>query len=337
MRLPDLFPIVICVFQLVSTIGIFKLLAYTIFRYRTNERGGIHTGFASAAIVMVISGMCCYCTLSTIETFLYLSSQNYYNLMTKSGTMVILQNLAYLFTICWTNTISLVITINAVSMKEPKKNNSRNSFGFCNIQFYKWLTYPVITKVCYAITTIAFNISCKARDITNEKSMIFQHSGPIFYSEIIFFLISGICIIINIISLSIFAFYMRKSYLKRKNKVSVWKKLPRPLKSSIKVCFIMSFMWKIHLIYWIIDVAVEKPEIQSVSLPSLASKSFQILYSLQGLILFCVVFFYRSKQDRNPVIAVVNRSLARSADDNLNIINMKIFKDHPHGEETIDV
>jgi hypothetical protein len=219
-------------------------------------------------------------------------------------------------------------------MKEPKKNNNRKSFGFYNIEFYKWLPYPIIIKVCYAITTIALHISYKAEDITTTKSMIFEHSKPIFYSEIIFYVISGICTIIGIISLSIFAFYMRKSYSNRENKIDAWKKLPRQLKSAIKVCFIMSFMWKINLIDWIIDLTVEKSEIQAVSL---VSRSFQILHSLQGLILFCVVFFYRSRQDQNPVIAVVNRSLARTVDDDENMVNMKIFNDHQNGEDIMDL
>ena len=286
MRMLDVFEIVICVFQVVSTIAIFKLLAYTICRYQTNERGGIHTGFASAAIVMVISGMCLYCTLSTIKCLIFLSSEKYYKLMAKSGTMIVLQNLSYLFSICWTNSISLVITKNAVSMKEPKKNNSRKRFGFCNIEFYKWLPIPITTKLCYAMTTIAFNISYEKEDVVMDESMIFEHTVPILYSEMIFYFISGLCILINTISLSIFAFYMRKSYLKREKRVSVWKKLPRPLKSSIKCCFIMSVMWIIHLIVWIIDVALEKGWIQDVTTSSVISASLKIVYSLQGFNFF---------------------------------------------------
>ena len=85
----DLFVIAILISEIISTLAIFKLLRYTIVRYQTNERGGIHTGFASAAIVMIISGMCVHCTLRLIESLIFLSSNECYKPMMSSGAMVI--------------------------------------------------------------------------------------------------------------------------------------------------------------------------------------------------------------------------------------------------------
>ena len=325
-----LFILVVCVFQIISTLAIFKLLGYTIVRYQTNERGGIHTGFASAAIVMVILGMCLHCSLGLMETLLFLCSEKYYDIVKESSALTISYNVAYLFSICWTNTICLVLLIQAVSMKEPKKNNSRKSFGFCNAQFYKWLTYPLIILMCYIFTTITFYLLQKSKVGESLESVVFKND-PNFYAEMTFYVFSGIGVIINTVSLSIFAMFMRKSYMRRQNNVSVWKKLPRPLKSSIKCCFIISFMWITRLISWIIDVDFERRDIQ-LGTKSLIPRLFQMVYSFQGLILFCVVFFYRSKQDQNPVLAAVTRSMVRTAEGQENLRVVDIYKD---GEDVL--
>ena len=68
----DLYIVAILISEIISTLAIFKLLRYTIVRYQTNERGGIHTGFASAGIVMIISGMCFHCSLKSIESLICL-------------------------------------------------------------------------------------------------------------------------------------------------------------------------------------------------------------------------------------------------------------------------
>ena len=73
-KMADIFIVAILISEIISTISIFMLLNYTIVRYKTNERGGIHTGFASAGIVMIISGICLYCSLKTIETTVLLLS-----------------------------------------------------------------------------------------------------------------------------------------------------------------------------------------------------------------------------------------------------------------------
>ena len=178
----DLFVIAIFISEIISTLAIFKLLRYTIVRYQTNERGGIHTGFASAAIVMIISGMCLHSTLRLIKSLIFLSSNECYESMMNSGAMVILQNLSYLFSTCWINAVCLTLTKRAVSMTEPRKNNSRKSFGFSHAQFFKWMVYPVTIQMGYASATIVFLcMMYKNDDIEYKKPM-----DPVFYLEITF-------------------------------------------------------------------------------------------------------------------------------------------------------
>ena len=310
--MPDSYEIVVCALQFVSTIGIFKLLAYTIVRYCTNERGGIHTGFTSAGIVMVISGMCLYCSLLSMERFVIIYSEEYYTSMTKSLVMEILQNLLYLFSICWVNAICLVVTEKTVSMKVPKRNIRVKDFGFNNSKFYKWLPYTIIIPTFYGISTATVYIVIEKGNSTVDSTMGAETDR--FYSIMTFYIISGICVSINMISLAIFFWFMNKTYLRLKNKVSVWKKIPRSLKSAIKCNLIIAFMWIIDLISWLINTAFPDNEQKTASI---ISKLFQIIYSLQGLTLFFVVFFYRSKQDQNPVIAAVRKSLVRTTEGNV--------------------
>ena len=309
----DLFAIAILISEIISTLAIFKLLQYTVVRYQTNERGGIHTGFASAAIVMVISGMCLHCSLKLIESLILLSSDERYKSMKSSGAMVILQNLCYLYSTCWINAICLTLTKRAVSMKEPKKNNNRKSFGFSHTQFFKWMIYPLTIQMGYASATIVFLcLMYKNDDIESKKPMIVPTRYPLFYLEITFYIISGISVVISTTALSIFASFMKKSYERRNNKCSVWKKLPRPLKSSIKCCFIMAFMWTTQVSSWIIDISWEEQDNKTVLL---LCRVLQTIYSFQGLILYCVVYFYRSGQEQHPIIAAGNQSSPKNMGD----------------------
>ena len=290
----DIFIVAILISEIISTISIFMLLNYTIVRYRTNERGGIHTGFASAGIVMIIAGMCLYCSLKTIETTILLFSDFYYKRMISSGAMMILKNMSYLFSTCWINAICFNLTKGAVSMKEPKKNNSWKSYGFSHTQFFKWMIFPITILMGYVTASIVFLcIMYKNDDKESNDSIVFSKRKPLIHLETTFYIISGISILVSTTALIIFGSFMKKTYERKNSKRSVWKKLPPPLKRSIKCCFIMAFLWTIPFTAWIMKTTTT----QENEIVSKVCNILQLIYSFQGLILYCVVYFDRSIND----------------------------------------
>ena len=46
------------------------------------------------------------------------------------------------------------------------------------------------------------------------------------------------------------------------------------------------------------------------------SLTFETVYSLQGLFIYLIVFFYRSKQNENPVMKHFSKLFARETEDN---------------------
>ena len=288
----DLYIVAILISEIISTLAIFKLLRYTIVRYQTNERGGIHTGFASAGIVMIISGMCFHCSLKTIESLIYLCSNVYHKSMKNSGAMMVLQNLSYLFSTSWINAVCFTLTKRAVSLKEPKKNNSRKSYGFSHTQFFRWMVYPLTIEMGYVTASIV--VLCIMHDIELKHHIIFSSKEPIHYLEVLFYIISGISFVASTTALTLFACFMKKSYERRSSKPSVWNRLPRPLKSAIKCCFIMAFLWTTQFTAWIMRISLGEKDEGTVGM---LCKILHMIYSFQGLILYCVVYFNRVISD----------------------------------------
>ena len=123
---------------------------------------------------------------------------------------------------------------------------------------------------------------------------------------ITYYAISGICNIVNIVSLAIFGRYLKKSsVLTEVDQGSIWKRIPRALKSSIKCSIIISSLWLCDLMSWlsILWFQTLHPSLLDLSLV------FKLIYSLQGLLLYLIVFFYRSKQDENPVMKSIFKLL----------------------------
>ena len=290
----DLFVVAILISEIISNFAIFKLLKYTVVRYQTNERGGIHTGFASAGIVMIISGMCIHCSLKTMETTITLCSDFYHELMISSGAMMVLKNMSYLFSTCWINAICFTLTKRAISMKEPKKNNSKKSYGFSHTQFFKGMIYPLTIQMGYITASIVFLCIMYRKDENDSKHhIILPRKKPIYILEISFYVMSGISILISTTALSTFGCFMKKSYERKKSKMSVWKKLPPPLKRSIKCCFIMAFLWTTQFSAWALKTSLATDS----KTVSIVCNILQLIYSCQGLILYCVVYFNRSIEE----------------------------------------
>ena len=310
----DAISIVICVFHLVSTIAIFYLFRYAIVRHNTCGRGGINTGFASAALIMVDFGMCLHCTFSSTDELLFSTSEYYYGLVIKNVVVTISWNIPYLFSLCWTSAICLVVIKNAISMKEPKKTNNKNNFGFYNVKFRRCLVFIIIIEICYSTSAIAiYTLSNKTIVNDQHTTRPGEKIDIGFYINVVFYVLSGICIFLNITSLLVFVAFMHKSYRRGDKDFTIWTKLPRPLQSSIKCCLIMSFMWVIRLLSWVVDVLIKEQEHKTEdSNPPmfLLSQSLQVIYSLQGLILSCVVFFHRSNHGPRKFIMSKSRSQA---------------------------
>ena len=317
MKMVDVISIVICVFHLVSTIAIFCLFRYAIVRHKTCGRGGINTGFASAALIMVDAGMCLHCTFSLTDELLFLTSKYYYSLVIKNVVVTISWNTLYLFILCWTSAICLVVIKNAISMTEPKKTNNKHNFGFYNVTFRRCLVFIITIEICYSTSAIAI-YTLSNKEIVNDQNTasLGKEIEIRFYINLVFYVLSGICIFLNITSLLVFVEFMHKSYRRGDKDFNVWTKLPRQLQSSIKCCCIMSFMWLIRLVSWIMDVLIdEQAHKEEHRYPPnlLLSHSLQVIYSLQGLVLSCVVFFYHSNHGPSKFILSKSRSQARTS------------------------
>jgi len=313
----ETYDIVICIFQVISTIAIFKLLAYTIVRYRTSKKGGIYTGFTTAGFVLVILGMCVYCLILSSERLMLVLCDEVHTSRKYIPVLKTLENMSYLFSICWINAICVFVTKQTSSMNVPKKNHLIKDFGFHYPNLQKWLPYTIIIPTLYGSIVVVLYVTI---DYNEEIKRSESDSGlikPNLYSLLTFNIISGICIIMNTISLIVLGRHLRKSSVPMDgNEVSVWKKIPRSLKSAIKCCVIMTIAWTIELISWLVVVCTNNLKNNNLTSSTPILKFLQIIHSLQGLVLFLVVFFYRSKRDQNPVIRAVSNSLARSTQGN---------------------
>ena len=293
----NLFDIVLCATHLVSTVAILKLFVYTIVRYHTSERGEFDTGFTLAGLVLVILGMLLNCILASTWILMVVifgdqqSSANYLYVMKFA------ENIAYLFSLCWLNAICIFTTNKTLSMTPPLRPRIQDH-GFCYSKLWKWIPYTVVVPLLYGAITVA--MSFFGGNISIRIGKDFKH----LYISITYYAISGICNIVNIVSLAILGRYLKKSsVLTEVDQGSIWKRIPRALKSSIKCSIIISSLWLCDLMSWlsILWFQTLHPSLLDLSLV------FKLIYSLQGLLLYLIVFFYRSKQDENPVMKSISK------------------------------
>ena len=162
----------------------------------------------------------------------------------------------------------------------------------------------------YVTASIVFLcIMYKNDDKELKDSIVFSKSQPVIHLETTFYVISGISILVSTISLSIFGTFMKKTYERKNCKRSVWKKLPSPLKRSIKCCFIMAFLWTIKFTAWI----MKSTTTQENGMILIVCYTLQLIYSFQGLILYCVVYFNQSIDD--PLSRTGSRSTKQNMDN----------------------
>ena len=83
-------------------------------------------------------------------------------------------------------------------------------------------------------------------------------------------------------------------------------------------------MWIVQFIQWCISEFVY----DSNRVLKNFSYVLQIFYSTQGIVLFCVVFFYRSTYDPNPVLSVMVKLVSR----NKNVTICLNKGDHLHND-----
>ena len=321
------FETIICVAYLISTFTIWKLFAYTLVRYRTSERGGIHTGLSVAGLVVLILGMSLYCNLAAVEALIIvLTGDNeppaIYFWMIKHTKGVL-----YLFTISWLNANLSFTTRKIASVKPPKYTHRIQDYGLCNPTLWKWMSFAIIIPfiiafiIFYGASMLASH--CLIGEQSCEMELEEKQNGSLWtsnststhqYVSIAYYAMSGVCYVINIALLILLRWYMKKSTVIREDgKQELWKKIPRSLKSTIKCSILMTVFWLCDLSSWLIYIL--STDRQS-NLTTTMSQIFQIIYSFQGLVLYLTVFFYRSKQDENPVIKSISKLLIRDTESN---------------------
>ena len=151
------FRTIIFVSQLISTIAIIKLFAYTIIRYCTSKRGGIYTGFVVAGNVIVIFGLCLYCSVATVNRLIFILYHDHITLETLFWTLKVLEDTTYLFCLCGLNVNCIFSTRRAASMKAPKKNRRAKDFGFCYPSLWKRIPFMVLVPMIYGAITVVVN------------------------------------------------------------------------------------------------------------------------------------------------------------------------------------
>ena len=316
------FKTIICVTYLISTFTIWKLFAYTIVRYRTSARGGIHTGLSVAGLVILILGMSLYCNLAAAEALIIVFSGDnkpsaIYLWMIKHSKGVI-----YLFTISWLNANLCFTTRKIASMQPPEYTHRVQDYGLCNPTLWKRISFAIVILIFYVagIVVSPCLIDEQSSQMVQEEkrnsslcasntSLTRQYVSTAYYT------ISGVCYVINVAILISLIWYMKKSTVRREDgKQELWKKIPRALKSTIKCSILMTVFWLCDLSSWLINIMLTD---RKSNLIITISQLLQIIYSCQGFVLYLIVFFYRSKQDENPVMKSISKLLIRDTKDNV--------------------
>ena len=313
--------IIIFVGQLISTIAIIKLFAYSIVRYCTSKRGGIYTGFAVAVNVIVIVGLCLYCSVATVNRLIFILYDDHIPLETLFWILQVLQDTTYIFCLCGLNVNCIFSTRRAASIKAPKRNRRAKDFGFCYPSLWKRIPFMVFVPMIYgAITVIVYNwdgnISSQINKVDYSKISLWRcsrtHFG--FHISIMYYSITGICHTINLLSLIVLRWYLKRYTITNENGHQLlWEKIPRGQKSSIKCSIVMVVMWLFDLTSLLTFTSFFRTKSKLISDLSLM---FETLYSLQGLFIYLIVFFYRSKQNENPATKHFQSFFARETEEN---------------------
>ena len=315
------FRTIIFVAQLVSTIAIIKLFAYTIVRYCTSKRGGIYTGFAVAGNIIVIFGLCLYCSVTTVKRLILILYDDHIPLETLFWILKVLEDTTYLFSLCGLNVTCIFSTKRTASMKAPKRNRQAKDFGFCYPSLWKRIPIMVLVPMIYgAITVVVYdcdgNSSSHIDKVDYSKISLWRcyKTDFRFHISIMYYSITGMCHTINLLSLIVLRWYLKKYTKTNENGHQLlWKKIPRAKKSAIKCSIVMVIMWLFDLTSLLTFISSFHTKSKFISDLSL---TLETVYSLQGLFIYLIVFFYRSKQDENPVIKNLSKLFARETEHN---------------------
>ena len=124
-----------------------------------------------------------------------------------------------------------------------------------------------------------------------------------FYFELTLHVFSGVICTSNVILISTVAWIMEKSRRSVRSfpPRSTWSYLKKRFKATIKCSLVMFTMWIINFSGWCIYSFED--DNKNVIL-SAFEDLFNLIYSMQGIILLCVEFNCRSRRDPNPAILV---------------------------------
>ena len=282
-----------CVLYFISTVSTILLLCYAITRYCTNERGGIYSGFTTASIVMIAMGMCIYCSLVTLEKILVLTLDNPGNNLEYPVIIQTCQYFSYLFSISWVNAVCIQLTKDKLTLKPPNKNHNRKDYGFCYSLFRKWLSYTILIPI----------LICTSAILTFIRG---EEVNKIFYFELILHVFSGVMCTVNLFLILVITWIMEKSRRSVRSfpPQSTWKRFKGRTKQIIKCSLVTLTMWIVHFTGWCIYSFGEENKNASLSV---FEDLLNLIYSAQGIILFCVIFIYRSTRDPNPVFMALEK------------------------------
>ena len=286
-----------CGLYLISTVSTILLLCYAITRYCTDERCGIYSGFTTASIVMIAMGICIYCSLVTLEKILVLTLHNREFFFEYPVIIHTCQYFSYLFSLSWVNAVFIQSTKNKLTLNPPNKNRNRKDYGFRYSLFRKWLLYTIL----FPIFVCTFAILTFIRG--ENANMIWSET---FYFELTLHVFSGGMCTMNVLLLSTITWIMEKSRRSVRSfpPQSTWKRFKGRFKAIIKCGVVMFAMWIIDFSGWCIHSFGED---NKNAILSVFEDILNLIYSTQGIILFCVVFIYRSTQDPNPVILALEK------------------------------
>jgi hypothetical protein len=298
---------VLCVLSAVSTL---MLLGYTVFQYCTNPKGGIYTGFGPATSVSVALGMCIYCVLMGIEKTILVYSESYERCITSRVIMNISQYLHYFFSICWLNGIRINNLRKNFRFRAPKYNRLPRDYG-CNYSgFKKWLIYTIGAPISLCASAILLYIKIGEQKAGKNDKQNDDFKKRNFYPALFLNIVSGVLVMINFILITILMVTIaKKSRLapKKDPPQTPWSRLSTAMKDNIKLSVIITTMWTIHFISWSIN---EFSNNCNNEIAFTSAKVLEIIYSLQGMLLFCSLFIYRSDSDPNPVINFIKNPVS---------------------------
>ena len=309
------FEIATCILYSISFVSLLLLFGYFLTRYCTNKRGGVFTGFTTAALVMVSVGLCADCALKIVKIILNASFVHGEVYKRSKLLISIVQYYFYFLSLCWLSIVCFTNTKRRFQLIPPKTNRLPKDYGFKYSQFQRWLLCAIILPglIC-AIGIIIYKQ--KKRLVQND-----QLDEILIYPLLYFNIVAGFLVSFNILCIIIIAWMLEKSSrsVRRFPPRSTWNSLTRGLKEAIKICFILFGMWLIQMIDFCLDNKIKDAN----SITNSIYAVLKLICALQGFILFVANFFYRSTRDPNPVLL----QLKKIGANNLKISNKDIEMD----------